>query len=440
MACASPPQRQSPILPYESKVQAQEKTAGSSCMSQQHTAFKNAQFAGSCTSIGGSLDTSSVLPPAQSANLHLSHPTPGECLTIWKLTSLAWTDALTLPQYLEESAYLTTVPLAKDGGMSLWILVDKTLPPDQRPILCSCETFRKRSLVSDGDGSVTEAIIHGVASVFCDPAYRRRGYAARMMRELTKVLRSWQVKRMPCVGSVLFSDIGKSYYADFGWRPIPNNTHIEFEPEVSSTPLKVTKLLSKDLGQLCLEDETMVRNALTSTSDGKLRMTVVPNIDHMLWHHKKAEFAAQRLFGREPEVKGAVAGQPGNRIWAIWTHRYYGDPKSASSDNVLYILRLVVESQGSESTHNAEQRAVLAEQLKAVLQAAQAEAAEWELDHINLWDPTPLERELIGQTGIRHNMVERQSESIASLLWYGNGSDKWNAMPEWVGNEHYAWL
>ena len=439
MACASPTLPQTTILPYASYGKAQKQTDGSSCISQEHTGSDNPQLTWSCTGTG-SRNVSPDLPHAQSPDLHLSHPTPRECLTIWNLTSLAWIDALTLPQYLEESAYLTTVPLAKDGGMSLWILVDKTMPPDQRPILCSCETFRKRSLVSNRDGSVTEGIIHGVASVFCDPLYRRRGYAARMMKELTKVLRTWQVDTAPCVGSVLFSDIGKSYYADFGWRPIPNNTHIEFEPELSSTPLKATKLVSEDLSQLCLEDEKMLRNTLNLKSDKKLRMTIVPDIDHMLWHHKKAEFAAQRLFGKEPQVKGAVAGQPGNRIWAIWTHRYYGDPKSASSENVLYILRLVVESQGKESTYDVAQRDVLAEQLKAVLKAAQAEAAEWKLDHISLWDPTPLVQELIGRTGIRHNMVERQTESIASLLWYGNRSDETGTSPEWIGNEHYAWL
>lgn len=74
----------------------------------------------------GSLETSlAALPDAQSPDLHLSHPTAGECQTVWKLSSLEWTDALSLPQYLEESAYLTTVPLAKDGVMTNWILTDK---------------------------------------------------------------------------------------------------------------------------------------------------------------------------------------------------------------------------------------------------------------------------------------------------------------------------
>jgi GNAT superfamily N-acetyltransferase len=175
----------------------------------------------------GSLDTSPTLLLAQSPDLQLAHPTAGECLSIWNLTSSEWRDALSLPLYLEESAYLTSIPLARDGGMTIWILVDKNLPPDQRPILCSCETIRKRSLVSDGKGSVSEMIIHGVASVYCDPAYRGRGYGSRMMQELAEVLRTWQVGDKDCAGSVLYSDIGKDYYADLGWQPSLNNTHIE---------------------------------------------------------------------------------------------------------------------------------------------------------------------------------------------------------------------
>lgn len=115
------------------------------------------------------MDTTFTLPDARSPNLWLTPPTVGEFQTIYSLSFLAWGDALTLPQYLEESAFLTTVPLAKDNGMSVWILTDKTLAPDQRPILCSCETFRKRAFITDTKGQFVETIIHGVASVFCNP-------------------------------------------------------------------------------------------------------------------------------------------------------------------------------------------------------------------------------------------------------------------------------
>ena len=117
----------------------------------------------------GSRDNLLALPDKSSHDLRLSHPTVEECLEIWKLSFLAWGDALSLPLYLEESAYLTSVPLAKDGGMTLWILTDGTLPPNQRPILCSCETFRKRCFITGTEDEVTETIVHGVASVFCNP-------------------------------------------------------------------------------------------------------------------------------------------------------------------------------------------------------------------------------------------------------------------------------
>jgi GNAT superfamily N-acetyltransferase len=191
---------------------------------------------------------SRLLPDAHSPDIHLSHPTDAECLTIWRLSSLAWRDALTLPQYLEESAFLTTVPLAKDGGMTIWILVDKNLPPGQRRILCACESFRKRAFLSTRGGELTETIIHGVASVFTDPAYRGRGYASRLMGELAIALRNWQIEKLKCSGSVLYSDIGKKFYAQSGWHPFPNNSHIEFPPSTNSRDTGARPLLAGDLG------------------------------------------------------------------------------------------------------------------------------------------------------------------------------------------------
>ena len=395
----------------------------------------------------GSLDTSLVLPHAQSPDLRLSHPTAGEFLSIWKLSWLEWGDALSLPLYLEESAYLTSIPLAKDGGMTLWILVDKNLPPDQRPILCSCETFRKRSLIGDTEGNVTEMTIHSVASVFCNPTYRGRGYASRIMRELAEMLRNWQVEERRCIGSVLYSDIGKTYYAHLGWHPFPNNTHIELHPSVAPKPPRATQLLSADLDQLCQKDESMIRRAMTKTSDTRIRMMFVPDLDHMLWHHKKEEFVCDRLFGKQPLAKGAIVGQPGNRIWVIWTRRFYGDPESAASSNTLYILRLVIENQpavssllseGKELPCDPGQLALQVEQLKAVLQTAQAEAADWKLLHVKLWDPTPLVQALVELAGIQHCKVERELEGIASLLWNGEGSGKEDTL-QWIGNEKFAW-
>ena len=391
---------------------------------------------------------STPLPDAHSPDIHLSHPTGEECLKIWELSSLAWRDALTLPLYLEESAFLTTVPLARDGGMTIWILVDKNLLPNHRPILCACESFRKRSYISDSQGGLTETIIHGVASVFTDPTYRGRGYASRLMRELAKSLRSWQADKTKCSGSVLYSDIGKDFYARSGWHPFPNNSHIKISPSTTPKQMRAKSLLAGDLDELCQEDEAMIRRKMTRrTEDGKLRLVLVPDLDHMLWHHSKEEFACEKLFGKYPQVKGAIAGEVGNRIWAIWTHRYYGDPDSIASGNTLYILRLVIENdvaanadapEGKEITCNVEQQDIRVNHMKAILQTAQAEAAEWKLSSVHLWDPSSLAQQLIDQTGIQNSKISREDEGIASLLWYGEGSGK-EDMLEWVANEKFAW-
>lgn len=373
---------------------------------------------------------------------------PQECHSIWKLSYHEWGDALTLPEYLEESEFLTSVPLAKNGGMTLWILVDRYLPPNHRPILCSSETFRKRCFLAR-DGVLSENIIHGVASVFCNPAYRLRGYATRLMSELAEILPSWQTTTEQYVGSVLYSDIGKKFYARLGWHPFPdNNMHVELEVRTETTAYEARALQAEDLEKLCEEDQDMVRRRMASGSvQGQVQMMLVPDHDHMLWHHKKEEFVCDRLLEKRPTVKGAIAGAQGNRIWATWTHRFYGDPKLASSDNTLYILRLVQEDQGTlndvvsderQSGISTQRSETQTDLLSAVLRRAQAEAAEWNLGRVILWHPTRLVSDLIQRSGLRYRLIEREHEGIASLLWHGKGSGKDDAL-DWIGNEKFAW-
>ncbi|KAL6717454.1 hypothetical protein ACLMJK_005369 [Lecanora helva] len=373
------------------------------------------------------MERNTLLPDARSSHLYLTHPTAEEFQHIYSLSYLAWGDSLSLSEYLEESMYLTTVPLAKDGGMSIWMLTDKTKAQGRRPILCSCETFRKRAFIVDADGQLNEGIVHGVASVFCNPDYRGRGYAARLMRELAALLPKWQVESAKCIGSVLYSDIGKEYYAKLGWHPVPSNRHIELEPMHITKPPQVSDICEEELEQYCKDDEAMIRRSLTRSWKGRARMMLLPDVEHMLWNHRKAEFACEKLFGRYPRVKGAVVGEKGDRIWIIWTHRYYGNPNQACSDNTLYILRFVMENLNP----NKEQHQTQLENVHAILKAAQSEAAEWKLHCVKCWDPANLLQDLLSQARIEHRQVEREEESIASLLWFGNEICEGNSL-EWT--------
>ena len=97
------------------------------------------------------------------------------------------------------------VPLARDGGMTQRVLVEKTAAPGKRLLLSSCETFYKRSWIRARNGNVASVITHGVASVYTDSRYRGRGYASRLMSELVRILPTWQTdtsEKVKCVASV----------------------------------------------------------------------------------------------------------------------------------------------------------------------------------------------------------------------------------------------
>ncbi|KAI8628968.1 hypothetical protein F5Y19DRAFT_435704 [Xylariaceae sp. FL1651] len=390
-----------------------------------------------------------IMPSSNSQDLHLAHPTTDECRRISINTFASWGDSLELADYLKESLFLSTIPLAKDSGQTNWILVDKNLAAEQRDILCSCESFKKRALVSDTGGRVEERLIHGIASVFCPPEYRGQGYAARHMRELAVRLRDWQSDQAPVIASVLYSDIGKIFYARLGWTPNPTNMHIEFAPQrILNSSISARKILEHDLAALCERDEAMIQAAMTTASPGmQKRVVILPDIDHMLWHIRKEDFATKHLFGTTPLAKGAIAGPPGKQVWAIWTHRYYGRPDAASPSNVLYILRLVIEGDDSANKQtsigpmNPDHRLPegQAAHLEAVLRAAQNEAAEWQLNCVKLWEPSPWAHKAIASSLIDHTVVEREEDSIASIMWYiDDGHVK--TPPVFINNEHYAWL
>lgn len=287
------------------------------------------------------------------------------------------------------------------------------------------------------EGKVQDVVIHGIASVFCEEMFRGRGYPKSMLKQLASVLKNWQVEVEDgerSVGSILYSDIGKRYYADLGWEPMPGNTHVEFPASPSAEQEQeqdgVRLLQAGDLEALCQEDEEMIRKDFSKPRKlGKQRMMIIPDHEHLLWHHSKEEFVANKLFGKIPLTKGAMVGEPGKRVWVIWTHRFYGNPKLVPSNNVLYILRLVME----DVALDGEELQLL---LKKVFRSAQAEAGTWNMGVVKLWDPHPRVLRLVRRIGIEYTIVEREEDGIGSLFWYG---EKEEGVPEWIGNEKYAW-
>jgi hypothetical protein len=54
---------------------------------------------------------------------------------------------------------------------------------------------------------------------------------------------------------------------------------------------------------------------------------------------------------------------------------------------------------------------------------------------VQMWNPTGLLRRVVEGCGVQSRFVERERESIASLMWYGDGEKR----VEWVANEKFGW-
>ena len=405
------------------------------------------------------------LPTGDSTTLALVHPTPSEQDQQTLNNSDEWRGALPLDAYIRREALLANQQLTKDGGITFWVLVDTAENPPEgadRTIIAGCETLQKRALLAQ-NGTVTDALCHGVASVFSPAKYRGRGYGARMIAELGKHLRTWQQKQGRPQLSILFSDIGKKFYAKHGWHPYPSS-HMHLPPLSGDMKVTVrlpasTPLTGSALAPLCALDEELLRQKLAIAAqegyaDAKPIMAIIPDAATIAWHLAREDFVAKELFGTTPPIKGAQVTIPcpatpmgKRRAWGVWTRLWYNEDTAVSKGNTLHLLRICVEPapQGydRESSFVEDTQAVM-----AILEQAQRQAGEWKVAEVEVWNPIPATRQAVkllaqdyatqGGAGEWGTLVDRDSESICSLKWYGEGGTP-GAEVEWIECEKFGW-
>lgn len=387
--------------------------------------------------------TGYTLPSADSPDLALVIPTAAERVKCLMTNSIEWKGPLNPEQYIRRENHLMSQEMTKNGAMTYWILVDGTLPPDNRPILSSCESFGKRAFLAH-NGEVEDILAHSIGSVFCPPEFRGRGYARRMIQELSRKLETWQQQREirgRTVFSVLYSDIGKIFYAQHGWKPFPSShmtlapiSKAEFSKGVPGLDMtQVKEMGAGDVNRLMCSEAAMqrYREILRKSSKvtQKAKVAFAPDFPHMTWHWAREEFYVQILLpGRGvPKLKGACVENRG--VFCAWNRSFGRERKH----NTLYILRSLFE----ESTSPPERQAVV-EALTGILQFARLEAQEWDMDHVEIWNPTPLMKQAIRMLDPRAMVVDREKRSITSLRWSG-GDLGLGGEVDWYWNERYAW-
>ena len=390
----------------------------------------------------------SMLPPGNSPSIALL---PSNAFAVGSATFVlnhpAFGGRLSVQQYLAREQHLASQSATRNAGITWWILTDTSRPVNQRPILAACETYRKAAYVAraGADGTVEEVTMHGVGSVYCRPEFQRRGYAARMMDELSRVLGAGFDQRsgQRAAGSVLYSDIGREFYTRRGWRPYAS-AHIEL-PAVgrqSGNPWSgeipdTENIFCMILPALCERDSRMLRDMLVRErrregQAGRTQVALVPDLQTMQWHHAREEFIAEEVVGRPlPRSKGAIAMRGDYEVWCIWC-RVWGD---TDAENKLYILRTVVAKEGRlvQAGDEGVDENVVIELLKGCLEAAQNEAADWGMAKVCAWNPGTWAVDAARALDESTTVVEREESSIASLRWFGSEEVVWHAI------ERFGW-
>lgn len=375
-----------------------------------------------------------------SPNLVLADPTQDELTHIWTATHPSWGPALSLQGYLDRETAHGDIPLARDGSLSRWILTDEPSARLGRPVLSSCEVLEKRALVRGAGGeAVKEVTVHGLASVFTDEEHRRKGYAGLMLDKLAGELeeRSGGDTHF----SVLYSDIGKVYYAKLGWKSFESN-HLEFPATpASSSPASFSgdlKPITADLlPSLAQADQALLHKTLTNAPPSqKTLVAILPSLDQFQWHAAREAFQCQHILGRTPTTHGVLYTTPTSfssttsRVWALWKRNHSSGPQQPEN-NTLFVTRFVVENEESISDEE------LGVAIDAVLSATREEAYEWGCGKVEMWNPSDRVRRLVEKNEkLQAKYVVREQDSITALRWSGEGSAD---DVEWIANEKYAW-
>jgi GNAT superfamily N-acetyltransferase len=192
-----------------------------------------------------------------------------------RVTYESWGSALTIEQYLAREARLRAHAWSR-GVLTSWLYCDAG-----GAALCSCETYRMASLM-DGARGETWA----VASVYTEPAVRRRGHARAMMKALVE-----RARAAGAHASILFSDVGAPIYERSGYVAAPAFDLI-FPPLAGDAAAGVDVLLREPV-ELAPPDD---------------KFSVWPTADQLSWHLVRARIYGEAL-GRAPlAYAGARAG------------------------------------------------------------------------------------------------------------------------------------
>lgn len=169
-----------------------------------------------------------------------------------------------------------------------------------------------------------------------------------------------------------------------------------------------------------------------------------PDADTMQWHHAREELVGMEVHGKTPKVKGAIIGAEGKRVWCYWTRMFYNSNPTEAKGNTLHILRLVIEDDNWEQSASRDMNGNSDDHshdtaIAALMAAAQKEAEEWKMEHVEIWNPSNATVSAARRLDPNVKVTDRDTESIASLQWFPEHDGPVAEKIDWISNEKYGW-
>lgn len=337
----------------------------------------------------------------------------------WRLNFQEWADDLSLDQYLaREQTQVDTYPDASFSQTN-WVLLADSTSDD---ILSACETLVRPCVVSrvdtTGGGRQRSVVVgngYGIASVYCRPEYRRRGYAGLMLTLLAQHLENEE----GVLGGGLWSDIGPDYYARFGWATHPSRSvsikiHAPTNHDSSRGDRVSGGWITRDqVAGICEADvEDITKEVAQVTPSDATIWSFLPTSEVMRWHHARMDYMYSLQSSSPIDTVGYRIDDSG---FALWTLQF------SKTDSILYILRIRYNS---------------IQHLKVLLDAAVETAVKYSMKKIVIWDKSLREIKQALPTDLDVAEEEMRKGSISAL--HVNGTSSGQSI-EWHNNQKFCW-
>lgn len=290
-------------------------------------------------------------------------------------------------------------------------------------LACHCECYWLDCVLRRRSGEIVTGSSFHVGSVFTLPAFRKKGLAAFFLEQV--VDRMAKLRRN-AVASILYSDIGPTYYDRLGWRLYPSlvatlslddpkNSRATAGSAASGSKLEEL-FLDDNLSELLVADnDQLVKQLSGEEFAGQEAFVVLPTRDSIEWLFCVGVHYAEILgFDEAPTQCGANIPEAG--AFVVWSH----DLKESKLDIVRYRF-------GSNQ-----------ETARLLLIAALNEARKFRLSKVAIWSPP----EILLSDGILHKLhitFSEREDSLSSAMIIGEHRSD-SAPAVWLANEKYSWV